>query len=249
MEGLPLELVIPVKTVFPIGFTTTLGYLAPRNNKVQETYFSNDPGNPEVAQANWNIRTTVYNIKFSIDYTFSESLTGMLGFIYDSFMTTYSEPENILPRNNNYINPAQKGRLDISVGIPFGGVSYERNLWSRLDLKTHIIASPFMPGVISYKELVNYNVQGKAADANFVRLESEISSGYFYEAFAQLSAPIWRGIGAGGFVKYSEYSCKLQSVEVVYREKLGTGTDAPLRTDCNFMRNPIILGANITALF
>ena len=247
MEGLWLELDLPAKTNSPVGFTTSLGYLVPAKYRVQESY----KGQPDqTVSRTWQTQTTLYNLKFSVDFTVTESLTGMIGFLYDSLMTNYFSPENILPTNNNqWLNYAQASNVDVSVSVPFIGLHYEQPLWSRLNLRTYLIGFPGLLGTMSYEETVQYIVRRTGRNdkaANTVKLDGtqQISSGYFYEAFVQLSTPVWRGFSAGAVVKYSEFSAKLDHLDV----KNGV-TDPVMKADISYSRKPLIIGANITALF
>lgn len=251
MEGLWLELDLPAKTNSPVGFTTSLGYLVPAKYRVQESYKGQQG---QTASRTWQTETTLYSLKLSVDFTVTESLTGMIGFLYDSLMTNYFSPENILPANNNqWLNYAQASNVDVSIGVPFIGLHYEQPLWSRLSLRTYLIGFPGLLGAMSYQETVQYLVTRKRGDtdpistqANTVKLDGtqQISSGYFYEAFVQLSTPVWRGFSAGAVVKYTEFSAKLDHLDL----KNGI-TDPVMKADINYARKPLIIGANITALF
>lgn len=250
MEGLWFEADLAVRTNSPVSFTTSFGYLFPANYLVQESY--KGPGG-QVASRDWKTQTTLWNLRFSVDLAVTESLQGKIGFLYDSLMISYSNPENILPGvNNQYLNIAQTGRVGVNVGIPFIGVQYEQPLRSRLDLKAYAIGFPGLLGATSYQESVAYSitdVRKTSQSANTVQFDGgqQISLGYFYEGLAQLSTPVWRGIGAGAFVKYSEYSGKLDHLDVT------TGVSDPilkeLKADVAFSRKPLVIGATITALF
>lgn len=261
MEGLWLQLELPARTNYTVGFTTSLGFLVPSNYTAQESYHGQDPATSfsntttiQLASRSWQTKTTLYNLKFSADFLITDSLTGMVGFLYDSFTTSYSSPENISPSNTSYLNSAQAGSVAASVGIPFIGIQYDNPLWSRLDIKSYIIGFPGLLGSISYEESVNYKVnifinhewRGPAYQAYTVKFDGgqQISSGYFYEAFLQCSTPVWRGIGAGAFLKYSEYSATLDHLNVT------NGINNPvLKSAVTFVRKPLIIGATIMATF
>ena len=242
MEGLWTELVVPVKSAFPIGFTPSVGYLIPADYRVDETYLGNTG---QIAERTWKTKTTLYNLKFSIDYAFSQSFTTMLGFQYDSLMTNYTAPVTEVPNTNvATFNRAQRVGMEVSLGIPFVGVMYERNIGSIFDLKAYITAYPGLPGVLSFQESVQHQVNG--AKSWTVKFSQEISSGYYYEAFAQLSIPVWRGIGGGAFLKYSEFSGKIIGVSIDHKDTPGTDS---MSADVTYLRNSFVIGASITALF
>ena len=245
MEGLWTELVVPVKSASPIGFTPSVGYLIPADYRVDETYLENTG---QIAERTWKTKTTLYNLKFSIDYAFSQSVTAMLGFQYDSLMADYTAPYNqISPTNNVGFSSAQRVGLEVSLGIPFVGAMYERNLWSAIDLKTYLICYPGLPGYLSYEESVQFFYYN-SSDHSGVKFSQEISSGYYYEAFAQLSIPVWRGVGGGAFAKYSEFSGKIIGVSIDHKETATTG-EPTLSADVTYLRNSFVIGASITALF
>ena len=240
MEGLWTELVVPVKSVYPIGFTPSVGYLIPADYRVDETYLGNSG---PIASRTWKTKTTLYNLKFSIDYAFSQSVTAMLGFQYDSLMADYTAPYNQIEGGGVSFNSAQRVGLEVSLGIPFVGLMYERNIGSIFDLKAYISAYPGLPGVLSFEESVQFQYNGE--EDRLVKFSQEISSGYFYEAFAQLSAPVWRGIGGGAFAKYSEFSGKILGTSVTHQKNAAGGISA----DVTYLRSSFVIGASITALF
>ena len=246
MEGLWTELVVPVKSASPIGFTPSVGYLIPADYRVDETYLGNTR---QIAERTWKTKTTLYNLKFSIDYAFSQSVTAMLGFQYDSLMAHYTAPYNqISPTNNVGFSSAQRVGLEVSLGIPFVGLMYERNIGSIFDLKSYILGYPGIPGVLSFEEAVSFDFNNGTRQFlhSGVKFSQEISSGYFYEAFAQISTAIWRGIGGGAFLKYSEFSGKLIGVSVDHKDN---PVNDPLSADVTYLRNSFVIGASITALF
>ncbi len=255
MDGLWLELVLPARTNYPVGFTTTLGFLVPSQYRIQESY---QGGGDQKTSRTWQTQTSLYNIKFSVDFLVTESLTGMAGVLYDSLSTSFTNPENISPVSNNAdinINYAQEGNAAVNVILPFIGLQYEQPLGSRLDLKAYVIGFPGLLGSVSYQETVQYQIDrfnninndGKIFDASTVKFDGgqQISFGYFYEAFLQLSTPVWRGFGGGAFLKYSEYSAKLDHLDM----SIGLTKPVVPKADIAFSRKPLIIGATIMAMF
>ncbi len=244
MDGVWLEVVLPAKTSYPVGFTTSFGYLVPAKYRTQEYYLGSGG---QVASRTWGQDTTFYNIKLSVDFPVTESLTGMLGFLYDSLTTSFSNPENIV-QTGSYLNFAQAGSLGVSVGIPFVGLQYERPFLSRFDMKASVIGFPALLGSMSYQESVQYDITGMRPDgsASMVRSNGvqQFSFGYFYEAFAELSTPVWRSVAAGAFIKFSEYSATLDHLDVT-----NAMTNPVMKGVISFSRKPLIIGASITALF
>lgn len=69
-------------------------------------------------------------------------------------------------------------------------------------LKAGVIGFPALPGSFEYREVVNYG-QTRGADWNGIKTSNEFTSGYFLEAFGQVSTPINWWAQAGAFIKYS----------------------------------------------
>jgi hypothetical protein len=243
MDGVWLEAVFPAKTNCSVGFTTSFGYLVPGKYRPQESYLSSGQAAPRT----WGQDTTLYNIKFSLDYTVTESLTGMLGFLYDSLSTKYTNPEATV-QSVPAFNPLQSANLGVSAVVPFVGLQYERPLRSRFNLKASVIGFPALLGSLSYQESVQYDITGAQVEGSAQVVQSngvqQFSFGYFYEAFAELSTAVWPGFAAGAFVKYSEYSGTLDHLDV---------TNAPsnpvMKGVISYSQKPFIIGASITALF
>jgi hypothetical protein len=246
MDGVWLEAVFPARTNCSVGFTTSFGYLIPGKYRVQESYLG---GGGQVASRTWEQDTTLYDLKFSLDYTVTESLTGMLGLLYDSLSTSFSNPEDIVQTQQNPLNTAQAANLGVSVGIPFVGLQYERPFLSRFDLKASIIGFPALLGSMSSHESVQYNITDvRSGNGSASTVQSngvqQFSFGYFYEASAELSTPLRSGFAAGAFVKFSEYSATLDHLDVT-----NAVTNPVMKGVITFSRKPLIIGANITVVF
>ena len=238
IQGVWTELIIPVKSAMPIGFTATFGYLFPADYKPLESYSVEG----QILERNWSTSTTVINAKFSIDYTFSESLTGILGFQYDSYMSNFIDPENE-KGNGGYFNKSQGAQINVTGGSPFLGLMYDRGFWSNMRLKTYFIGFPGIPSLMTYEESLGPDYE------NSLKLREEISSGYFFEGFAQVSTPVWRAISAGGFAKYREFSGKVSEADAADPNDSKTDKKNPGSADVSFLRSNWIFGGVISATF
>jgi hypothetical protein len=241
IDGLWTEVVLPVRAEMPIGFTASFGYLVPGNYQTHEIYHVGG----QLSERTWNTRTTLFNLKFTIDFSFHQSVTGILGFHYDSFMTTYSGPEKIVSNLLSFSND-QVGRLNVTGGSPFAGAMIEHNVMGAVDLKSYFIGYPGLPCVISYEE--SFRTLGD--DTTGVKWSRELSSGYFLEGFAQVSMRVWRGIGGGAFAKYTEYFGKGEGTSVTHKNPVtgSTGTSG-LTADFTFTRSNWIFGGLVSIRF
>ncbi|MGD9817845.1 MAG: hypothetical protein AB7V04_04000, partial [Desulfomonilaceae bacterium] len=221
-------------SALPIGFTATFGYLFREYYKPMESYSIRG----KILERSWSTSSTVLNAKFSIDYTFSQSLTGILGFQYDSYMSNFIDPENE-KGNDGKFNKSQVAQINVTGGSPFLGLMYDRGFWSNMKLRTYFIGFPGIPSLMTYEESLGADYE------NSLKLREEISSGYFFEGFAQASAPVWRGISAGGFAIYREFSGKVSeadAADAIDKNNMGTA-------DVYFLRSNWIFGGVISVTF
>ncbi len=97
------------------------------------------------------------NFQVAATYRFSQSITGILGFRYDSFMTNFASPVVVSQLTNPpTFNQHQRAALTVSGDIPFFGGMIQRDLMNGVNLKAGAIGLPTLPGDISYKETVQH---------------------------------------------------------------------------------------------
>jgi hypothetical protein len=210
VQGVWMEFTLPIKSSGPLGLVIDFGYLFPVNSQSDETYnISNGP-----ASRTWNTSSQLSNLSVAVTYHIYPHVTAIAGFRYDSFMTNYAEYENPVP-NRLYFNPEALGGTDFSFSgyIPFFGAVADASLGYATRLKAGLIGFPALPGSFEYREVVTYSglrhdtvdkdYNIPAANWNGMKTSNEFSSGYFLEAFGQVSTPINWWAQAGAFLKYS----------------------------------------------
>lgn len=243
IDGIWTELVIPFRSAYPVGFTTGFGYLVPGNYRSREIYHLRNGG---AVERSWRTNATFFNLRLSIDYSFTDSWTGLLGFHYDSFMANFLDPEIPGPGGLGF-DTSQEARINVTGGSPFGGVMYERNFWQGANVRVYAIGYPGLPSVLTYEETIQ---GGKAIRFSTEASpgSKETSSGYFFEAFTQLTTPVWRGIVGGAFAKYSEYSAKLVGADVTLHDP-SSDPDPSLSSEVDYLRSTWTFGGVISAQF
>jgi hypothetical protein len=248
VQGLWTELVVPIRCPSPIGFAMSLGYLFPTNYGSEEKYNTSDPG---VAARTWATSTQMVNFQVAATYRFSQSITGIVGFRYDSFMTNFASPVVVsqLP-NPLTLNQHQRATLTVSGDIPFFGGMIERDLMNGVNIKAGAIGLPTLPGDISYKETIGTNrglINGES-----VSVPREFRSGYFLEGFGELSIPFSRWFEIGAFAKYSGIYGRATQADVTYHVKTEIEKDVDLPSvtaNLIFDRSSWIFGGTVSASF
>ncbi len=236
VQGLWMELVVPIRCPSPLGFAMGLGYLFPANYRSRETYNITGGG---VAERTWSTSTQMVNFQVAATYRFSTSVTGILGFRYDSFMTNYLEPENLLQNPLTFYGN-QRADLTISGDIPFAGAMVERTFLNGANLKAGAIGLPTLPGQIEYREAVQTSSDGRGAI-----LSREFRSGYFLEGFAELSIPISRWGQMGAFAKYNGIYGRATKANV----SPGGSDKTTIEANVTFDRSSWMFGGTISAGF
>ncbi len=243
VQGLWMELVVPIRCPSPLGFAMGLGYLFPANYRSRETYNITGGG---VAERTWSTSTQMVNFQVAATYRFSTSVTGILGFRYDSFMTNYLEPENLLQNPLTFYGN-QRADLTISGDIPFAGAMVERTFLNGANLKAGAIGLPTLPGQIEYREAVQTSSDGRGAI-----LSREFRSGYFLEGFAELSIPISRWGQMGAFAKYNGVYGRATKANVSggkTSDGKGGTVDMTIEANVTFDRSSWMFGGTISAGF
>ena len=184
LQGLWTELAIPIKTPSPLGFEIGGAYLSSGNNRSYSTKNG-------VAERTWRTSTQMCYFQVAATYQITSSISGILGFRYDSFMTNFSEPENIVGDSGRLHN----ADFTFSGEIPFFGIAYSRRFMYGSTVNTGMIGLPTLPGDLYHRETRETN--------NRLSFNNGADSGYFLEAWAGLSYQLTPLIQVGAFSKYS----------------------------------------------
>lgn len=238
VQGLWTELVVPIRCPSPIGFAMSLGYLFPANYGSDEKYNLNGGS---VAARTWATSTQMVNFQVAATYRFSQSITGILGFRYDSFMTNFQSPTSLV--SDGMFNQYQRASLTVTGDIPFFGAMIERDLMNGINLRGGAIGLPTLPGDISYKETVSIS---QPVVGNSLSAPREFRSGYFLEGFGELSIPFSRWFQVGAFAKYSAIYGKATQAETTYSSD---NDAASVTANLIFDRSSWIFGGTISASF
>ena len=198
LQGIWAEWAIPVRTPSPLGFEISGGYLFLGNNQSQETYPQGwrelNDSNKLKGSRDWGTSTQMVNFQAIVTYRFTSSLSGILGFRYDSFMTKFSHPDHLDGVVHSI--PSNTADLTMNLDIPFFGIGYFRTLKFGGDLNIGLIGLPTLPGELEYKEVFGGGNQVSLSRTEFM-------SGYFLEGWAGLSFPVMSWVQVGTFSKYS----------------------------------------------
>lgn len=241
VQGLWTELVIPVRTPIPLGFAIDFGWLFPANTLSTETYnIASGYG-----ERTWRTSTQMCHFEVAATYRFFPSLSGILGFRYDSFMTRFFSPEWTTTTGLTFA-PSNSADLTFSADIPFVGLLLERTMMYGCNVKAGVTWLPTLAGQIEYREVVGQDTLG----AKGITVVREFSSGYFLEAVAEVSAPIYRRGQAGAFVKYSGINGNAKNASAALGTAPNTTTAITSEnTGINFKRSSWIVGGTISASF
>ena len=153
IQGIWTEVSLPVKSSGPLGVVVDFGYLFPSNRQSEENYNLNASG---FASRTWDTSSQLWNLSVAVTYHFLPSVTGVLGFRYESFMTNYTDYYNEIPNTLDFNPNALAGTdLNFSGYIPFLGAVCDGSLGNGACFKAGVIGFPALPGAFVYNEVVN----------------------------------------------------------------------------------------------
>jgi hypothetical protein len=187
LQGLWTELAIPIRTPSPLSFEIGGAYLFSANNRSTETYTTNSGGE----ERSWRTGTQMWYFQALATYQITPSISGILGFRYDSFVTQFSEPANVVGTRTILFHTAD---FTVNADIPFFGLEYSRRFLYGSAINAGIIGLPAFPCDFVHRE-TRENIRK-------LSFNDGSDSGYFLEAWAGLSFPISPWLQAGAFSKY-----------------------------------------------
>ena len=230
LQGLWTELAIPIRTPSPLSFEIGGAYLFSANNRATETYIITN--NDGVEERSWRTGTQMWYFQALATYRITSSISGILGFRYDSFVTKFSEPENIVGRRLTLLHTAD---FSVNADIPFFGMEYSRRFVYGSTINAGIIGLPAFPCDLLHRETRN--------DRKKLSFNNGSDSGYFLEAWAGLSLPITPWLNAGAFSKYNGVFAKTMA------DLSLSGTTDPYKTEATFDRGVWIVAGFVGASF
>jgi len=248
IQGIWTEVSLPVKSSGPLGVVVDFGYLFPSNRTSEENYNLNSSG---FASRTWDTRSQLWNLSVAVTYHFLPSVTGVLGFRYESFMTNYTDYYNEV-QNTLDFNPNALAGTDFNFSgyIPFFGAVVDGSLGSAACFKAGVIGFPALPGSFVYNEVINNpSVPSRYPSyMNGIKTSNEFTSGYFLEAFGEVYTPInwWASVGA--FIKYNGvWGRATMDVNTnIWRDNLNSFHNQAVAT---FQRSSWIFGGSVSASF
>ena len=254
IQGIWTEFSLPVKSSGPLGVVVDFGYLFPMNRQSEENYYLNAPG---VASRTWDTKSQLWNLSVAVTYHFLPPVTAVLGFRYESFMTNYTDYYNEIPNTLDF-NPNALAGTDFNFSgyIPFFGAVVDGSLGSTACFKAGVVGFPALPGSFVYNEVIGSQNPIYTNDSNGIKTSNEFSSGYFLEAFGEVSTPVncWARVGA--FIKYNgiygrttmdvNTSVTIQDPDNAARRIPGANHNQAVAT---FQRSSWIFGGSVSASF
>jgi hypothetical protein len=232
LQGLWAELAIPIRTPSPLSFEIGGAYLFSANNRSTETYVTtNDYGGEE---RSWRTGTQMWYFQAMATYQITSSISGVLGFRYDSFVTKFSEPENLVGNRTILFHTAD---FTVNADIPFFGVEYSRRFMHGSTINAGIIGLPAFPCDLLHRET--------RESIKKMSFNNGSDSGYFLEAWAGLSLPITPWLQAGAFSKYSGANAKTMADLSLS----GTDNNSQYKTEVTFDRGVWIVAGFVGASF
>lgn len=198
LQGVWLELMVPIKGQGPFGLVLGWAYLFPIDRTSQETVTVP----PATSRSRtWTADSQWWDLQAALTYDFYPSATAILGFRYDSFQTNFYDPS---ARTGIAGQPDDTANVTINGYIPFFGLAVS-NVAPRsgLDIEIGAIGFPVMMGSVNYIEIDSGLIPIGGADAPGFPASNEFGRGYFFEAFGEVGVPLTYGWQAGAFVKYS----------------------------------------------
>jgi len=203
LQGIWLELMVPVKGNGPLGLVLGWSYLFPIDRTSDET-MSLSAGAPRYRT--WRADTQWWNLQVALTYDFHPLATGIAGFRYDSFQTNFYNPT---VHSGEAGLPNDTANISINGYIPFLGLAVS-NIAPRtgLDIEIGAIGFPTMLGSVDYIEVVSAGIPISGVTVPGFPASNNFRSGYFFEAFGEVGVPLLYGWQAGAFVKYSTINAK-----------------------------------------
>ena len=133
-------------------------------------------------ETTWSTKNQWWNAGAAATFNIAGPFSFIGGFLYDSFMTNFSSPANIV---NNLVTPEDELDLTVSSIIPYiGGLLTQGGPAGSLTVG--MIGTPLIYGNVSYTESDNLG----AATSILIDITGDFDSGYFFEIFAETAVNI-----------------------------------------------------------
>ncbi len=239
LQGIWLDLMVPVKGSGPLGLVFGWSYLFPIDRTSHETMTL--PGE-SVRYRTWTADTQWWNVQAALTYDVHPLATAIVGFRYDSFQTAFYDP-SVRMGAVGLANDA--ANVTINGYIPFLGVAVS-NIAPRtgLDIEIGAIGFPTVLGSVNYIEVASAGIPIGGVDVPGFPASDEFGKGYFFEAFGDIGVPLLYGWQAGAFVKYSTINAK-----TLLRVGERNGTIPTTDYEFNLDRRTWVVGGRVSLCF
>jgi hypothetical protein len=197
LKGTWVELLVPVRSTGRLGLAFGGGYLFATDPRSTETYTFFPDGTQ--IQRTWATDIQWANCQVACTLGILPSLTGILGFRYDSFLTNFRYPENNISAIGDVYDVAD---LTFAAYIPYFGLLINDVGMGPIRADIGVVGFPTLLGSLDYHERIG--APGIAVPGGFnngIPASNEFRSGHFIEAFGECSVRMRFG-QIGAFGKY-----------------------------------------------
>ena len=233
LKGTWVEVLVPVRSTGRLGLAFGAGYLFPSDRRSTENYILY-PGGAQI-QRTWATDIQWGSCQVACTLGILPSLTGILGFRYDSFLTNFRDPEDNISAIGD---PYDVADLTFAAYIPYFGLLINDLGLGPIRADIGLVGFPTLLGSLDYHERI-----GAAGLNNGIPASNQFRSGHFIEAFGECSLRM-RFSQIGAFGKYGAVYGKTFA-NLGERNSRLRGPDL----DFSFERRSWILGGKISVDF
>lgn len=198
LQGVALDLVVPVAGWAPLGVTVGGGYSFCLNEPSQETIQLEGSGS---MTREWRAEPQAGNLYAALTMAFHPALTGMVGIKYDNFQANFVSPSSGFGAALGTLDTAAVSINTVTpyLGLVYGGIPNSFGL----NVQLGIVGFPVVLGWADYRETVAATLNVGGATVPGFPASNNIGSGYFMDAFADVSLTTVGCIQLGAYVKYN----------------------------------------------
>jgi hypothetical protein len=223
LRGLWIEAMVPVKSTGIMGLAFGASYLVPFNVTSTESYGVDAGGG--LIQRNWHTATQWFNLQAATTFDVAPAVTAIAGFRYESFMTNFKNPQNIVGAVGG---PSDIGDMTFAGYIPFIGIALHNSgyLGPSVKLDVGAVGTPIVFGSLQYREKFGLfsasPTNTPAPGTNYTPLYpgapvygttvyglpayNEFKKGHFLEAFVNCSI-VMETVTLGVFARFTSVFC------------------------------------------
>jgi hypothetical protein len=228
LQGVWLELAIPVALSENAALFATGAHLFPVNTKALQSYRQV----AGVARREWNPDIQWWELNAGLAYRLCPFASGLAGFRWSSFVVNFNDPTDQL----GFAVSTDDAKLTVNAYIPFFGLEMNCEPNCNTSLKAAVIGFPALPSDVEFQETLSPTGQVSARFSG----RTENKSGYFLEALGEASMRM-NAWSIGAFARF----------DLIHTERTRDFTfDGIARqADIQFDRRNWILGGKIGVAF